>query len=231
MARKKRNKRSSPEKKRIAFQPTRWGAVTWLCVIVIISAWTFVLGILVGRETAPLKFDIEKLEKKLAALKAVDFRKELQRFSIDSNVLEEKPDLGFYEALIADTDDVKLSSESVATKSQTVSPNVRSKEAKRKVSGKQNGASKKPMETARKSDPSPKKLTVQVASVKNLNDAGKMIISLKKKGFPAYLAPATIPGQGKWYRVRVGPFTTDTEANTTLNSLKKERFKGIILKY
>ena len=231
MAGKKRKNRSSSKKKGYVFQLTRWGAILWVCLIVIISGWTFVLGILVGRETAPLKFDIKQLEKKLAALKAVDFRKELQRFSIDSHVLEEKPDLGFYEALIVDTDDINLPSESIETKKQAAPLNVRSKETKRTTSGKRKVVPKKPVETARKSDPSSKKLTVQVESVKNLNDAGKMIIKLKKKGFPAYMATATISGKGKWYRVRVGPFNTKTEANMALNNLKKANVKGIILNY
>ncbi|MDP7417006.1 MAG: hypothetical protein QF888_03315, partial [Desulfobacterales bacterium] len=44
----------------------------WFSVIFFVAAWMFFLGILVGRGTAPVKFNIEKLQKKLAALKAED---------------------------------------------------------------------------------------------------------------------------------------------------------------
>ena len=41
----------------------------WISIISFVSIWMFVLGIFVGRGTAPVKFDIEKLQKELVALK------------------------------------------------------------------------------------------------------------------------------------------------------------------
>jgi len=48
----------------------------WIFLIIFVSAWMFVLGVLVGRDTVPVKFDIEKLQKELVALKEAVIRKE-----------------------------------------------------------------------------------------------------------------------------------------------------------
>ena len=46
---------------------SRRAIVGWLGVIFILCAWMFVIGVLVGRGTAPVKFDIDSLQNKLAA--------------------------------------------------------------------------------------------------------------------------------------------------------------------
>ncbi|MDP7077160.1 MAG: hypothetical protein QGI64_02665, partial [Desulfobacterales bacterium] len=66
-------------------------------MIFFVAAWMFFLGILVGRGTAPVKFNIEKLQKKLAALKAEDINEKLTRFTIGSDFDKHKADLDFYE--------------------------------------------------------------------------------------------------------------------------------------
>ena len=61
--------------------------------------WMFVLGILVGRETVPVKFNIEKLQNELAALKEAVVQKELDQYKIDSTADIDKTKMGFYETL------------------------------------------------------------------------------------------------------------------------------------
>ena len=75
------------------------GPLIWIFLIVFVSAWMFVLGVLVGRDTAPVKFDIEKLQKELVALKEAVIKKEQRIFKVDSDVVKNKTDFGFYEAL------------------------------------------------------------------------------------------------------------------------------------
>ncbi len=50
----------------------------WLRVagILLLAVWMFVLGVLVGRGTAPVRFDIQKLQKELATLKAAALKRE-----------------------------------------------------------------------------------------------------------------------------------------------------------
>lgn len=67
--------------------------------------------------------------------------------------------------------------------------------------------------------------TVQVASSREKEDADGIAARLKKKGYDAFVVPADIPGKGKWYRVRVGVFSTKEEAASYADGLKrKERF-------
>jgi cell division septation protein DedD len=185
----------------------------------------------VGRETVPLKFDIKQLEKKLAALKDADLRKELRRFQIDKNTDDENPDFGFYEALKVEKEDIRLPAESVDKKKHPSPSKVKADKARQKRPDKPKQTAKSSGSVSRNTGTSEKKLTVQVASVKNVQDAGRLIVSLKKKGFAAYMNKAVIPGRGTWYRVRVGPYKNRTQADRTLSKLKKEKYNGIIITY
>jgi len=44
---------------------TRKKAAGWLVILLFVCSWMFVLGILVGRGTAPVQFDVDKLKKDL----------------------------------------------------------------------------------------------------------------------------------------------------------------------
>ncbi|WP_415064068.1 SPOR domain-containing protein [Bdellovibrio sp.] len=57
------------------------------------------------------------------------------------------------------------------------------------------------------------KFTVQVASYADEGEAQKMASDLKGKGYSAFYVPANIKGK-TWYRVSVGQFATQKEAQT-----------------
>ncbi len=59
----------------------------------------FVLGVLVGRGTAPVHFDMESLQKELAALKEAVQKKEQEWYQNRSDKASARPDLEFHEAL------------------------------------------------------------------------------------------------------------------------------------
>ena len=61
----KKNKRKEPEFKKPFIVMTRRKIAGWVFVVFFLCAWMFVLGILVGRGTAPVKFDIAAIEKKI----------------------------------------------------------------------------------------------------------------------------------------------------------------------
>ena len=56
------------------------------------------------------------------------------------------------------------------------------------------------------------KYTVQVGSYKTEKEAQKISAELKEKGFSAFYVTANIKG-AKWFRVSVGLFATQKEAN------------------
>jgi cell division protein FtsN len=219
MVKTRRKDQSAQSKKKFALQLTRKGVGLLVCLIVLISAWTFTLGILVGRDTAPVKFDIKKLEKRLAALKASDLKEKLKRFKISSNDAEEKnPELGFHEALKTPKSDIQLPAPIPKQVLDKIKPATPPKAAAAKPE---------------KSEPteSQKEFAVQVASTKDLKDADRLISRLKTKGYPAYKVLGKVPGKGIWFRIRVGPYKGKDEAKKALAKLKKNKLKGFVLNY
>jgi DedD protein len=172
-------------------------------VALFVALWMFGLGVLVGRGTAPVHFDMEKLQNELAALKRAVQDEEKDRFRASPDKTKKGNELEFYEAL-------KSTSNSSGRKLKLppvkkVSPTIRSKKAPQG------------------------RLTVQIASLKDAPTADKMVAQLKAKGFPAYRAIGKIPGKGIWYRVRVGGFNEREKAKQMLARLNKLNYKGILV--
>ncbi len=211
---------------------SRKGLALWIFLIFFVSAWMFILGILVGRGTAPVQFDIEKLQNELAALKEDVVREELERFKIDSNAADNKTEMNFYEELKVTKEEDSLNIDTSEQKKEPLPENTVSEPKKigpseEALSVKAHQESKP--ETISKTDITNKNLTIQVASFKDPNVADKMVEELKKKGFPAYRSIGKVPGKGLWYRVRIGYFSTKSEADSMLKMLKKDRLDAILV--
>ncbi|MCD4762939.1 MAG: SPOR domain-containing protein [Desulfobacterales bacterium] len=219
--------KNKKDKKKPSFQFVPKEPSVWIFLIVFVSAWMFVLGVLVGRDTVPVKFDIEKLQKELVALKEAVIRKEQKRFKIDSDGAKNKTDFGFYEAL-KETKKNKNNGAGISKKQETkhLSKNETVKVKKRVVSGKSKIINKDKQKNLTETD---KKLTIQVASLKDSKDADEMVARLKKKGYPAYRISSNIPEKGIWHRVRIGFFKDKAEAGSTLSKLKNEKYGPILV--
>ena len=254
----KKNKRKQPEFKKPFIVLTRRKIAGWVFILFFLCAWMFVLGILVGRGTAPVKFDIAAFEKKIEASKKGDLDKQKKApGQKDSATLEDKTKLEFYEALKENSEDTKVPAlqkpkiskqkiqppvkESVSPKPQETTPQkpTPSKAASPKTGVQQPKAPKTPQPdsppkekpTAVEKTPAPgPRYTIQAASVKNAKDADQLIQKLKKSGYPAYRAIGKVPGKGIWFRVRIGEYNSKIEASGTLNKLKKLGLKPILLK-
>lgn len=219
--------KNKKDKKKPSLQFVPKEPSVWIFLIVFVSAWMFVLGVLVGRDTVPVKFDIEKLQKELVALKEAVIKKEQKRFKIDSDGVRNKTDFGFYKAL-KETKKNKNNGAGISKKQETkhLSKNETVKVKKRVISGKSKIINKDKQKNLTETD---KKLTIQVASLKDSKDADEMVARLKKKGYPAYRISSNIPEKGIWHRVRIGFFKDKAEAGSTLNKLKKEKYGPILV--
>ena len=92
-----------------AIHVTRRGLLVWIGLVVFIAGWMFVLGILVGRGTAPVTLNAHKLETELAKLKARMVQKEEAKVEAQaSGTDKQKSELGFYEALKKGKPETKL---------------------------------------------------------------------------------------------------------------------------
>lgn len=232
MKKKEEKKKSSPPKKKTSLGPSPKGGAGWYFFIFLISVWMFVLGVLVGRGTAPVQFDIEALQKELAALKKAQIQEEQERLKLGSDPVVKEPDLEFYEAL-KDTKNVGLLPSRVSKSREK--PSTDKTGAVKKKTGALKKARPTKTPSAKRTAPSAtarasrKKLTIQVASLKDAQAADKMVDKYKKKGYPAYRVTGKVSGKGVWYRVRIGYYENRTDAESTLNRLKREKVKAILV--
>ena len=203
----------------------RKGTTIWICLIFFASAWMFVLGIFVGRGTAPVKFDIENLQKELVALKEAVIKEGQERFKIGRDPASTKMELGFYEAL-------KETRPSVQNK---VKPPERKKTVSPQKKAKVGASLSRPLNEFGRDKLAPTKaaagagFTIQVASLKDMKVAAEMAEILKKKGYQAYTVSAKIPGKGTWHRIRIGDFKNRSDAGDILIRLKKDKYRPIVV--
>lgn len=188
----------------------RKGTTTWICVIFFVSAWMFVLGIFVGRGTVPIKFDIENLQKDLAALKEAVVKEGQERFKTNRGPASAKMELGFYDAL------------------KDTGPSVRHevKKAETRPAQKVEKSASSSKQTKAEADAG---FTIQVASLKDMKVAAEMAEMLKKKGYQSYTVSAKVPDRGTWHRIRIGHFKNRPDAADTLEKLKKDKYRPIVV--
>ena len=224
-----KKEKTSPEKEKSSSQWTRKGWSLWICLTFFACAWMFVLGIFVGRETLPVRFDMEKLEKELAALKEAVIRKEFDRYKPGPNFEDNKTKMEFYEALKNTGEEEGLKADIAQNKPKPPPQKTVSTIKKPAVSKKIVTASKAKTATVRKSTENNKNYTIQVAALKDPKVADTLVAKLKKSGYPAYRSIGKVPGKGIFYRIRIGSFKNRADAGITFNRLKKENINAIIV--
>ncbi len=68
-------------------------------------------------------------------------------------------------------------------------------------------------------------IVLQVAAVKNEQDALALAEALQTKKFPAFVL---MPGEDSYYRVQVGPYADQQSANQARRGLEQQGFKAIV---
>ena len=223
-----------------AIQISRKGLTIWIGLVIFISFWMFVLGIMVGRGMAPVNLEAGKLEKELAELKSKMLMQEQEKEEAQTaDKSAQKPELGFYEAL--KNPDKAAPFKPVAPPAPKFLP-VPKPPAPRSVPAEPPPAVSTP-EPATPPAPAPKPapkaktpvaagkghMSVQVASVQEAQGAEKLVGELRKKGYPAYQIRSEVTGKGVWFRIRVGAFEDRGAAEKMLDELKRDKYSGIVV--
>ena len=216
-------KRSNPNK--YLLQMTRKGVFLGTCLIVLISAWMFVLGVLVGRGTAPVQFDIGELQQELIALKESIIQQAQERTRAETPSLEEKKDLDFYEALKTSKKDEQL-----IIGKQPTAPAYKQRNTEAQGAPNKQLTSMKKETKAGLGPAGQGAFYVQVASTKNAAAADDLVKKLQGKGYRAYKVEVEITGKGTWYRVCAGGFESQTEAGRARGKLAALGYKGMVKK-
>ncbi|MBW1742249.1 MAG: SPOR domain-containing protein [Deltaproteobacteria bacterium] len=224
---------------------TRGKLLLWSGIVFLVMVWMFTLGVLVGRDLSPVRFDVKRLKKELIALKEKALKTDQTHSEIETDNLSEDPELDFYEVLTDRKKEIrrKIGDAKVQpAKSEAKLPEMSEADTADK--------NKKPyvklaevhkdrvrpdkvltMETPMTDVPAGERpLTIQVASLRDPEEASEMVRLLKRKGYEAYSVTLTLPQKGIYHRVRVGRFVDSSEVSRVAASLKREGFKVMIFR-
>jgi cell division septation protein DedD len=195
----------------------------------------FALGVLVGRDQAPIEFDVDALEKKITRLRQRESVNNNSGSSKNSGAPRDKNQLDFYEALPENREDTKIPKKP----EPTPLPPARIAESSQKAAGAEPSEKKSAPSEGKDAQPPPEitvadvkkgSYTIQAASVRNKPDADRMVSKLRKGGYPAYLLTSQIAGKGTWHRVRIGTYSSSDAAKPVLAKLRKSGMKPILVK-
>jgi cell division septation protein DedD len=227
-----------PEKKPF-MTLSRKAAGGWSVVVFIISAWMFVMGVMVGRGTAPVSFDIDQLKKTLeSAQRTVQQKLPQIRPRPEAAEMKNKADLGFYDSLPKsreETETLNLT-KSLPALAKTEPPAQKPAESAAPPKAEKPAAVPAPASAPAAPPPAApaqaapgKPLTVQIAAVKTEEEARRLLEKLRQRGYGAYIEPIATPDKGAWYRLRMGEFPSKEFARSTVDRLQKDGFKPDIV--
>jgi cell division septation protein DedD len=216
-------------------------------IVFFVSAWMFFLGVVVGRGTSPVNFDINELEKQIAALKKAALQAEEMKIEKITPISPDvKSELGFYEALkMPEQNDLMGLAESKTTAALQSEPPVKTETTVKPASPKIVAKSEKApefkksefkitppvSETSSIVEKTDKQYSIQVASLKDSIEADRLVEIFRRRGYPAYRASAEVRNTGVWHRVRIGPFTKQSEALQILGPVSQESKGALIIEH
>lgn len=203
-------------------------------LMMLFGTWMFALGFFVGRETVPIDFEINPLEKEFVALKAEEKAEDQKQLQEGVDSLRDT-DLDFYEELrngSSQGPDAIIPFVNPAKPVETKRPLAKKPPASQRNEPPAT-ASEKPESRPKPAPkpPPPAKATggetgnfaIQVASFGNPMDAERLVDRLRENGYPsAYQTNEDVPGVGVRFRVKVGYFTGKPIAERVLKQLVKE---------
>ena len=132
--------------------------------------------------------------------------------------------LTFYDSLTADHLHDQSPSKGVdpapprpASKFATVAP------AKKPSVGAKDGVPSAPL-------PRKGEFTLQVSSFRTRDEAQAFAAAMVRQGLHPYVVPASLPGRGTWYRVRVGRYGSEQEAKAAKGTLAQSDIPAWVLR-
>lgn len=201
----------------------------WLLLFFVTSACMFILGVLVGRNTAPVHFDMKNLDRKLSELENSVLSGKGRKQPAEQK-MPEKISFEFYDKLKEGTE----IDEYEAGRPRVIAPKYEKPDPSeirlaRKAGGKEKEALSVRTEPASTPEPAGKKYAIQVASLRDPEKAEQVRDKFSSKGYPAFTQEAVVEGKGRWCRVRMGPYIDREQAKDDLNRLQRAGVDAILV--
>ena len=228
---------------------SRRARVGWGVAVFFIAAWMFSMGVMVGRETAPVRFDLDQLKKTLESLQRVPREPLKNAPPVESNQMKDKTKLDFYEVLPKNREDADVNlpkptppgpasakAEPPAAKTQETPAQARAEKPPAVPASLPAAKTEKPAPAPTPSPPPApaaaapgQAFTVQVSAVKSEEEARRMVDRLRQRGYAAHVETTAMPDKSTWYRVRMGEFPTKESARGTVDRLQKDGFGSMVV--
>jgi cell division septation protein DedD len=223
----------------------RRAAAGWVVAVFFIAAWMFGMGVMVGRETAPVRFDLDQLKKTLESLQRASRGPQKNVPPIESTEMKDKTKLDFYEVLPKNREDADVNlprpapigpasarTEAAAAKAAETSAQAKVDKAPAAPAAPPALKEEKPASPpppAPAAAASAQAFTVQVSAVKSEEEARRMVDRLRQRGYAARVEATATADKSIWYRVRMGEFPSKESARGTVERLQKDGFGPIVV--
>ena len=214
----------------------------WVVAVFFIAAWMFGMGVMVGRETAPVRFDLDQLKKTLESLQRASREPQKNAPPVESTEMKDKTKLDFYEVLPKNREDADVNlpkpppgpasakAEPPAAKPQETPAQARTEKAPAVPAAPPAPKTEKPAPAPAPAAVAPgQAFTVQVSAVKSEEEARHMVDRLRQRGYAARVEATAMPDKSTWYRVRMGEFPTKESARGTVDRLQKDGFGSMVV--
>jgi cell division septation protein DedD len=221
----------------------------WVVAVFFIAAWMFGMGVMVGRETAPVRFDLDQLKKTLESLQRASREPQKNAPPVEPTEMKDKTKLDFYEVLPKNREDADVNllkptppgpasakPEPPAAKTQETPAQARTDKPPTVPASPPAPKTEKPaLVPVPPPPPAPaavapgQAFTVQVSAVKSEEEARRMVDRLRQRGYAAHIEATAMPDKSTWYRVRMGEFPTKESARGTVERLQKDGFSSMVL--
>jgi cell division septation protein DedD len=201
---------------------------------------SFTFGLFVGRQSAPVPFDVHQLEKHLLSLKSDVVREKEASLDRYFDETSDRTHLGFHDSLKNKEPDVPVDFDDPAPATPTPdaardgirvirrSPSLKAKSGKTVTPVPLVSATAAPS-----APPAPRRspggVTIQVAALSSAEDADRMVAALKSQGFDAYQTLTRSQDKGIRIRIRIGAFTDRKEAVGPIQALREKGYQPILV--
>jgi cell division septation protein DedD len=211
---------------------SRRARVGWVVAVFFIAAWMFGMGVMVGRETAPVRFDLDQLKKTLESLQRAPREPQKNAPPAESTEMKDKTKLDFYEVLPKNREDADVNLPKptppgpASAKAEPPAPKAAETPAQARTEKPPTVPAPPPAPAAAAPGQA---FTVQVSAVKSEEEARRMVDRLRQRGYAAHVEATAMPDKSTWYRVRMGEFPTKESARGTVDRLQKDGFGSMVV--